>query len=193
MIAGWVKNIIFIVLFASFLELLLPTSSLQRFIRVIMGLLIMLAILNPAIDAVQGNWIAADMPALGTGRHKQADIIKTASQMAEDRERLVKEIYKRDMAKQIRALVMAIEGVAEVRVAIDLQDKSGNDAGEIRKITLYVKPGNMVKPGAIEKISVGASPHPELELQERAKNKIKTTIIELYQLRGEQIEILQWK
>lgn len=193
LVSGWVKNIILIVLFASFLELLLPNSSLQRFIRVIMGLLIMLAILNPAIDLVQGNWAVGDIPTLGTGGQKQADIVRSANMAVEERDRLAKEIYKRDMGKQIRALVMAIDGVSEVRVAIELQERSETGAaGAIKIISLYVKPGNISKPGAVDKVSIGAAEHPELELKDTVRTKIRSTLSELYQLRGDQIDIKPW-
>lgn len=193
LISGWVKNIILIVLFASFLELLLPNSSLQRFIRVIMGLLIMLTILNPAIDLVQGNWVAGDIPTIGTGGQKQADIVRSANMAVGERDRLAKEIYKRDIGKQIRALVMAIDGVSEVRIAIELQEQAETGAtGAIKIISLYVKPGNISKPAAIDKVSVGAAEHPELELKETVRNKIRSTLTELYQLRGDQIDIKPW-
>lgn len=193
LVSGWVKNIILIVLFASFLELLLPNSSLQRFIRVIMGLLVMLAILNPAIDLVQGNWTAGDIPTLGSGGQKQADIIRSANTAAAERERLAKEIYIRDISKQVRALVMAIDGVSDVRVALELEEKPEQGAtGAIKMITLFVKPGNISKPGTIDKVSVGASEHPELELKDTVRNKIKSTLTELYHLRGDQIDIKPW-
>lgn len=193
LLSGWVKNIILIVLFASFLELLLPNSSLQRFIRVIMGLLIMLTILNPAIDLVQGNWTAGDIPTIGTGGQKQADIVRSANMAVGERDRLAKEIYKRDIGKQIRALVMAIDGVSEVRIAIELQEQAETGAtGAIKIISLYVKPGNISKPAAIDKISVGAVQHPELELKETVRTKIRSTLTELYQLRGDQIDIKPW-
>lgn len=193
LISGWVKNIILIVLFASFLELLLPNSSLQRFIRVIMGLLIMLTILNPAIDLVQGNWVAGDIPTIGTGGQKQADIVRSANMAVGERDRLAKEIYKRDIGKQIRALVMAIDGVSEVRIAIELQEQAETGAtGAIKIISLYVKPGNISKPAAIDKVSVGAAEHPELELKETVRNKIRSTLTELYQLRRDQIDIKPW-
>ena len=192
LVSNWVKNIILIVLFASFLELLLPNSSLQRFIRVILGLLIMLAILNPAIDIVQGNWALSDIPTAGGSSLKQADIVRSTNQVTAERGKLVREIYKRDLAKQIRALVMAIDGVSEARVAIDLQEKSAAEAGSIEKVTLYIKPGNVSAQGTIQKVSINEKPHPELELKDSVRTKIKNTITELYQLRAAQVDIKPW-
>jgi stage III sporulation protein AF len=193
LISGWVKNIILIVLFATFLELLLPTSSLQRFVRVIMGLLIMLTILNPAIDVIHGNWTGGDIPTLSASSKKQVDIIHNANQVAEERDRIAGEIYKRDLTKQVRALVMAVDGVADARIAIEFQKRPGGGMGAIHKITIFVKPGNIAQIGSVPKVSVDSPQHPELELKDSVKNKIRIMIKELYQIRDDQIDILAWK
>ena len=65
-ITVWVKGIVFVVLFASFLELLLPSNSMQRFVRVIMGLFIMLTILQPVIEIMENKWTKDLQPALAT-------------------------------------------------------------------------------------------------------------------------------
>jgi len=49
-ISSWLKNIILIVLLATFVDLLLPSSNMQKYARMVMGLLIILAILTPIID-----------------------------------------------------------------------------------------------------------------------------------------------
>ncbi|MCX7781027.1 MAG: stage III sporulation protein AF [Negativicutes bacterium] len=189
-ITGWIKNIILIVLFASFMELLLPNSSLQRFVRVIMGLLIMLAILNPVIDVVQGNWLDGEVPTLSASMPKQAEIVRTAQEAASDRERIARDIYKRDLSKQIRALVMAIDGVADSRVSIELSSRAG---AVLEKITVYVKPGQSSNIGSVEIVKIGKNAeHPELELKDTVVQKIKITITELYQLRNDQIDIKTW-
>ena len=56
-----VRNVAIIVLLTSFMEMLLPNSSLQRFIKVIVGLFIMVTILNPILtflkqDMVISSW-----------------------------------------------------------------------------------------------------------------------------------------
>ncbi|WLD91998.1 stage III sporulation protein AF [Alkalihalobacillus sp. AL-G] len=46
----WITNIILIILLATILELLLPSSSFQKYIKVVIGLLLIIAILNPLIQ-----------------------------------------------------------------------------------------------------------------------------------------------
>ncbi|WP_257348030.1 stage III sporulation protein AF [Pseudalkalibacillus decolorationis] len=46
----WITNIILIILLATVLELLLPSSAFQKYIKVVIGLLLIMAILNPLIQ-----------------------------------------------------------------------------------------------------------------------------------------------
>ncbi len=43
----WISNIILLILLATILELLLPNSSLQRYVKMVVGLLLLVVILNP--------------------------------------------------------------------------------------------------------------------------------------------------
>jgi stage III sporulation protein AF len=45
----WVTNIILIILLATILELLLPSSAFQKYVKVVIGLLLIISILNPLI------------------------------------------------------------------------------------------------------------------------------------------------
>lgn len=49
-IALWVKRLILLVLLATFLELLLPDNAYQKYVRLSMGLLILLTLLTPVLD-----------------------------------------------------------------------------------------------------------------------------------------------
>lgn len=52
----WLKDIILIVLLASFVDLLLPNSEVQRYARIILGLLIILVILTPIIEIFDSDY-----------------------------------------------------------------------------------------------------------------------------------------
>ncbi|HET7627504.1 MAG TPA: stage III sporulation protein AF [Bacillales bacterium] len=56
----WIKGIILLILLAVVLELLLPNNSLQRYVRLVVGLLLLLALLNPVLsilDADVDEWV----------------------------------------------------------------------------------------------------------------------------------------
>ncbi|MFN7251149.1 MAG: stage III sporulation protein AF [Anaerobacillus sp.] len=50
LLTEWISNIILLILLASVLELLLPNSSLQRYVKMVVGLLLLVIILTPLIS-----------------------------------------------------------------------------------------------------------------------------------------------
>lgn len=177
-ISDWVKSIVMVVLFASFLELLLPASSMQRFVRVIMGLLVMLTILNPVVEFIQTRLGPEQVPAM-SGRLTPASdgVLQNANVVAEKRSRLAAEIYQKDLAKQIRAVVVALDGVADARVAVELKNPAEGRTGAIEKITIYLQTGNTAAGQKTDPATI--------------KAKISRTVRELYQLRDSQVAIQQ--
>jgi len=54
-VGGWLKQIILLVLVATFFDLLLPNNSMERYVKLVMGLLIIFAILNPIFSLLDKN------------------------------------------------------------------------------------------------------------------------------------------
>ncbi|MEN6566848.1 MAG: stage III sporulation protein AF [Veillonellales bacterium] len=189
-ISAWLKNIILVVLFASFLELLLPNSSMQRFIRVIMGLFILLAILNPAIDMIQNKIQPSEVSAISTtsSNSSAANITNT---LVEEREHITHQLYKKELAKQINAIVMAIDGVADANAAIRIEEQPGSKlSGAIQHITVYVQPGVVGGEKKVAKVIIGdPATNSAEELSPQVKQKIQQTIAELYQLPKDKIDV----
>lgn len=51
-ISDWIRQIILIIFIATFIDLLLPSSSLDRYVKLVMGLIIIMAILQPVLQLV---------------------------------------------------------------------------------------------------------------------------------------------
>lgn len=51
----WLRQIIAIVLLAGIVELLLPSNAYQRYVRLVLGLFILLALLSPILTLLQGE------------------------------------------------------------------------------------------------------------------------------------------
>ncbi|WP_267907848.1 stage III sporulation protein AF [Paenibacillus sp. JZ16] len=59
-LGGWLKSVIMVVLFAAFVDLILPGKALERYARLVLSLLILLTLLSPIIalitDPPRINW-----------------------------------------------------------------------------------------------------------------------------------------
>jgi len=49
-ISNWLQNIILIILLATFVDLLLPNSSMQKYAKMVLGLLVMVSIMSPVLN-----------------------------------------------------------------------------------------------------------------------------------------------
>lgn len=192
MLTDWIKNIIFVVLFASFLELLLPSSSMQRFVRVIMGLFIMLAILNPIIGAVQHLTSKDQIPTFAA-TSGDLNVITNEVNHVSDRNALSLELYKKELSQQIRILVMAMDGVADANVVVEIKkDNASTLAMGVNNIIVYVKPGISTKSEkivSIAKVKIDKEFNKIEETHTDLKQRITDMIIELYQIPKEKVEI----
>ena len=189
-VTSWIKYIIFVVLFASFLELLLPNSSMQRFVRVIMGLFIMLAILNPVIDVVQSHLTPSQVPVLSTSSASSIVILNNAKTVAHEREQLSGEIYKKELAQQMKVMIMALDGVADAKVVIATHPSNNTKLSNmINSVVVYVAPGKAGNNGNIAKVSIGQQPRETADLNVELQHRIIKLITELYQLPKEIIAI----
>ncbi|WDL97022.1 stage III sporulation protein AF [Alicyclobacillus sp. ALC3] len=52
----WLKQLVIIVLLAAFADLLLPTRSMEKYVRMVMGLAIVAAMLQPIVPLLSRNW-----------------------------------------------------------------------------------------------------------------------------------------
>lgn len=54
----WIRQIVLILFIATFIDLLLPNSSLERYVKLVMGLIIIMAILQPILQLIlkEDSW-----------------------------------------------------------------------------------------------------------------------------------------
>lgn len=182
-LVSWVMGIVFTTLFAGFLELLLPASSMQKFVRVIMGLFIMLSILNPVIAFLERTTMEDNVTALAPRLPETVAVEKAAQAASGRRDQLIKAVYRQDLAKQMQALVMGVEGVAQADVIVEFSDEQSG-LPRIGEITVNIRPGNKGQK-AVQPVVIGPEAPPSPPPQTEAL--IRKRLSELYQLQTRQI------
>lgn len=55
-LAGWLREIVIVILFASFIDLLVPNNALQRYVKVALSLFILLTILSPLLRLLDSSF-----------------------------------------------------------------------------------------------------------------------------------------
>jgi stage III sporulation protein AF len=184
-LTSWIKEIIYIILFATFLEFLLPNGQMRKFIRVIIGLFIMLAILSPVMDIMsRGQQLDRNFSQRVMSR-QDSKTNESATKIAASQEELARDLYRQQLAKQIRAIVVTLAGVGDAQVVVELDQPVNNTRpGDIHKvlITLQQRQLSSVAPVALS----GAEPV-DNGPDDQVKAKVTRTVAELYQLSPQRI------
>lgn len=60
-LGGWLKTVVALILLAAFIELMLPTNKMQRYVRTAMSLFILLTLLSPVLQLTRKSWDPAKL------------------------------------------------------------------------------------------------------------------------------------
>lgn len=208
----WVKNIIYIIFFIVFLEILLPNNSMRKYVKVVAGLLVMVVILSPLTKLISRDFNLVDVIAKNIIDIEQKDFKGKSSLLQEKQDNLTIKVYKESIQKQIKDRVEnIIKGTnAIVRVEVNEESES-EDYGGIKEVTLLLEQGReegdkkdlngeegLVKNiDPIEKVEIGKVDNEEKDstnqdvykITDIQKREIKEYLLDFYNVPSENISI----
>lgn len=135
-LSGWVKQIMQVVIFAGIIELILPDSGIRRFVRVVIGLFIMLAVLQPIIDFLQSDHLTV---MASIGRYRSAEGRLSAGIPKDASHTVARELYVKAVNEQIRTLLEADAAVKLVSIDTVLDEEAARGAGSIKSMVVRVR------------------------------------------------------
>ncbi len=157
--SSWLKDVISVILLAAIVDLLLPNKSMQRYARLVTGLIVLLVILTPLLKLAQGDiqgklsesikdWDRevqdsnVKMPSLD-------DILRKAEQTSGRSRQQAAELARTRLESEVKAAVEQQTGfsVASVAAAVSW-DGSGNGTVSGIVVTLAEAGGNSSPPSS---------------------------------------------
>ncbi|RAV00977.1 stage III sporulation protein AF [Paenibacillus sp. YN15] len=152
-IREWLTQVILIILLASFSELLLPSQAMQRYVRVVVSLFLLLTLLTPVFELFTRQWDAEQVLAeaqtaglknggLGPSDKAQpvlaplaavlSDAEKLKSEQAKEAQRLAEE----KLGQEMKAGLARSAGIEARELAVTLEmDKTGSPViGSVRVV-----------------------------------------------------------
>lgn len=205
-IRSLVQNLIVIIILAVLLEMLLPAGELRKYVNMVMGLLIIVAVVQAVGNLVHWDY-AGDFPALTAQADpgKYPEIMEAGKRLAADQEQKALDEYKNGIARQAFALAQANNKVSILGVEVNVHTDQGKPGyGQLKEMVLTVGPksgntsrqpnGQVVK--EVEPVSVSpdpkASPNEgsgQEHLSQEAVASLVTTLANFYNLAPEQIKV----
>jgi len=140
----WVRGLVLLVVLASLLEMLLPMGGMKRFVRLTMGLLIMLGIVRPIL-ALLGGQVALDPgpwaePAAGLP--SLSEIEQEAGRFRERTQALLLEELEERLRRTAQDAARSVDGVAAATASVELTSGPRMDTVEVERVTVTVLLGS---------------------------------------------------
>jgi len=173
-----VRNVLVIVLVASFIELMLPEGNLRPFVRFAMGLFILIAVLNPVAGVLfEDRTINVEWWDLKADPRQQEQILEQGEKINRQIWDSHQQVLSDKVAGQISAVAMLVPGVEDVETRVVL-----NESGAVESMRLIVKAQSAVPEEEGGRVGVFGSSAADLspEEQEAIRNKLSTIIKNLY-------------
>jgi len=173
-----VRNVLVIVLVASFIELMLPEGNLRPFVRFAMGLFILIAVLNPVAGVLfEDRTINVEWWDLKAEPRQQEQILEQGEKINRQIWDSHQQVLSDKVAGQISAVAMLVPGVEDVETRVVL-----NESGAVESMRLIVKAQSAVPEEEGGRVGVFGSSAADLspEEQEAIRNKLSTIIKNLY-------------
>ncbi|MFC5651564.1 stage III sporulation protein AF [Paenibacillus solisilvae] len=160
-LSSWLQQIIAVVLLAGLIDLLLPNKAMQRYVRLVAGLIILLTIMTPIIRVLQGDFNAKlDQDVEGWFQGVQSkdmrmptleDIKKDADVIKKNQQTSALTLTQNKLSEEMRQKIEQRTGREVEDVALQLQVvTTGVTEGAVIKsvaVTMSAKPKSPEKTG----------------------------------------------
>jgi len=178
-LTGWIRNIVLIIIFANFIEMLLPNNNTKREVNMVIGLFIILVILNPIINLLnyQSN-LFSFFNIFNYSKPSFEQIVQEGERLKGDNREIV-ENYKKRLSKQIEALVKLNSNLEDVEAEVNFDSNS-----QLQGVCIKGKDTR------IKKVSVDLSKNnPSQDNQDKQIRELKELIASFYGIDIEQITV----
>lgn len=140
----WVKNLIFIILFTTFIEMFLPENNMRKYVRIITGFFIIAIFLSP-LSALFGHDITSlDEIVPDNVSFGNWDKIKHRGQELSNTNRvLLKDYYEKRVASRVEEVVKLDYPGYQKKVEVEVDDEytiTGINIVIIPDNEIYIKP-----------------------------------------------------
>ena len=139
-IRSLIQNLIVIIILAVFLEMFLPDGEMRKYVKMVMGLLIIVAVVQAVGNLIHWDY-AGDFPALTAQEDsgKLLEIMESGKQLNEDQQQKALDEYRNGIARQAMALARANNKVSLLGVEVKVQTERGEPGyGQLKEMVLSV-------------------------------------------------------
>lgn len=177
------------VVFVTFIEILMPSSAIKKYTKVVLGLLVMTIILSPVLNFLKKDFSLSGYSFKYQSQLDSLYIKNQTAQYDDEQSRQVTQLFKRNLEEQIGQYVRKETGKNDVKVNIDMvEDVTKDSFGEIKAIGLTI--GGLIKPvEKIDKVSINGKDDNDAKRISSEYEGLKNKISAMYDVEKDRIKI----
>ncbi|MBH8596751.1 stage III sporulation protein AF [Thermoactinomyces sp. CICC 10523] len=143
-LGDWLKQVILLILIAAFIDLLLPNHSLDRYVKLVMGLLIIMAILSPIFhllskDLDLSRIAFGTMNPTGKGMEPISQIREDSAKVKHSQTEQIRDRSEQAMAQEIKDQINRHFHITVADADVTLAQKENQ--WEIRQVRILLEEG----------------------------------------------------
>lgn len=202
-----VQSLVVIIILAMFLEMLLPMGEMRKYVKMVMGLMIIVAVVQAVGELTRWDY-SNDIPSLIQKEEQSqlTSIMESGKKISNEQQHKAIEQYRQGLANQIRALANMNKDVHIADVDVRIQSQSGEpDYGQVKEIILAVDTrrehegaGGVVAQVDVEPVVVkvgetartSAVGEQDVNVPGEAVTGLIETVANFYNLKPEQVRVI---
>lgn len=158
---NWVVNIVVVIFFIAFIEIMLPSNNMKRYINIVLGLLIIIVLINPIIKLLSSD-INIEREVLLNIKNYNTFRVDSDSKYVESQNKQIAELYKSKLETEIVELVKTEEKYDVLKVIVSIEENTQSENfGKIKGVEVHLGASNdksnskgNVKVDEIENVSI---------------------------------------
>jgi len=159
---NWTLNIVTIVLFIVFLEILLPSGKIKKYLNLVSGFILIITLINPFITLLGGNLEIKEFQINSSNFLDRREIEEKSKILEEQQIEQIIKVYRNKIIVQLEDSVKDIDGVHDVTADIIInEDYNSEEFGQVKRVYLFIRTSTessgIANVTRIEKIDVSGS------------------------------------
>lgn len=135
----WITTILTVVIFVTFVEILIPNSHYKRYINVVVGFLIMIVILNPVIHFFSSEVSIGDEILQTTNKMESLTMQNRSEAVSYDHNQAIIDLYKDNLKRQMKKRIEENTEYAVQEINLVVEEQEGEQYGAINGVEIVLQ------------------------------------------------------
>lgn len=189
----FVRNVLVIVVMATFLQLILPQGSMRRYAHLAVALVLVLTMLQPLLALTRASWDVGELLGQAQAQTAWAQLQAGSELFRQQNEANLLATYRRMLETEISDIVALVGDVELIDCNIAfVEDREAADFGRILRIEVVCRE-SLVAP--VEEVQIELEPsrsldETQIEAMTRTGRRVQQAIAKYFLLTEDQVSVI---